>query len=269
MAKYNGIIPNVLGCMKRIEVTPASFYGINSKSDIQKENPLTIVRRGFLATKSNYGTKEEDAAKLEAKQQTLLKMGKDEWKVYTDDFSGRKTEYQDAKDADLKAKQYHDYMTTKDWDLDESGKPVKSELVLYLNKQDDLSDEQRAVIFSKLASGNTKNPYEDGTAHTTDWQAEYDKYLAKKNKDKDGSSSSKSRGGKKGRSGRRSGGGGSGSSKTKARAKTASEKRFAALQKMKAPTTGKGIEALSQGAKGLTKAQKKALLKLMQKKLEV
>lgn len=62
MAKYNGIIPNVLGCMKRIEVTPASFYGINSKSDIQKENPLTIVRRGFLATKSNYGTKEENAA---------------------------------------------------------------------------------------------------------------------------------------------------------------------------------------------------------------
>lgn len=212
---------------------------------------------------------EEDAAKLEAKQKTLLKMGKDEWKVYTDDFSGRKTEYQDAKDADLKAKQYYDYMTTKDWDLDESGKPVKSELALYLNNQDDLSDEQRAVIFSKLASGNTKNPYEDGTAHTTDWQAEYDKYLAKKNKDKDGSSSSKSSGGsKKGRSGRRSGGGG-GSSKTKARAKTESEKKFAALQKMKAPTTGKGIEALSQGAKGLTKAQKKALLKLMQKKLEV
>ena len=140
---------------------------------------------------------------------------------------------------------------------------MKSELALYLNADDNLTDEQRSVIFSKLASGNTKNPYEDGTAHTTDWQAEYNE---KKNKDKD-SSKSKSKS-KKGRSGRRSSGGG-GSSKTKARAKTASEKRFAALQKMKAPTTGKGIEALSQGAKGLTKAQKKALLKLMQKKLEV
>ena len=38
---------------------------------------------------------------------------------------------------------------------------------------------------------------------------------------------------------------------------------------MKAPTTGKGIEALANSAKGLTKAQKKALIKLLQKKLEV
>lgn len=238
-----------------------------SKQDLRKLFDTQDYKDASLTEKQKMIANVYSDAKGEAKRDTLLKMGKDEWKVYTDDFSGRKTEYQDAKDADLKAKQYYDYMTTKDWDLDESGKPVKPELVLYLNKQDDLSDEQRAVIFSKLASGNTKNPYEDGTAHTTDWQAEYDKYLEKKNKDKDGSSSSKSSGGKKGRSGRRSSGGGS--SKTKARAKTASEKRFAALQKMKAPTTGKGIEALSQGAKGLTKAQKKALLKLMQKKLEV
>lgn len=240
-----------------------------SKQDLRKLFDTQEYKDASLTEKQKMIANVYSDAKGEAKRDTLLKMGKDEWKVYTDDFSGRKTEYQDAKDADLKAKQYYDYMTTKDWDLDESGKPVKSELALYLNKQDDLSDEQRAVIFGKLANGNTKNPYDDGTAHTTDWQAEYDKYLAKKNKDKDGSSSSKSRGGKKGRSGRRSGGGGSGSSKTKARAKTASEKRFAALQKMKAPTTGKGIEALSQGAKGLTKAQKKALLKLMQKKLDV
>lgn len=240
-----------------------------SKQDLHKLFDSQEYKNASLTDKQKMIANVYSDAKGQAKRDTLLKMGKDEWKVYTDDFDtgSRKKDYSDAKAAGLKADQYYELMTNKDWDLDESGKPVKSELVLYLNKQDDLSDEQRAVIFSKLASGNTKNPYDDGTAHTTDWQAEYDKYLAKKNKDKDGSSNSKSSGGKKGRSGRRSSGGGS--SKTKARAKTASEKKFAALQKMKAPTTGKGIEALSQGTKGLTKAQKKALLKLMQKKLEV
>ena len=176
-----------------------------------------------------------------------------------DEMSGKKKpDYADAKDSGLKAEQYYNYMTTKDWDLDESGKPVKSELMLYLNEQD-LTDAQRSVIFGKLS--NAKNPYEDGTAHSTDWQAEFDSYLA--NKDKESSGSNKSKGGSR----RRRSGGGSGSKK--ARAKTDSEKRFSNLQKMKAPTTGKGIEALSSGAKGLTKAQKKALIKLLQKKLDV
>ena len=61
MAKYSGIIPEVLGCMKRIEVTPACLYGINSKNDIQKETKLDIIRRGILTTKSNYGVKAENA----------------------------------------------------------------------------------------------------------------------------------------------------------------------------------------------------------------
>ena len=236
-----------------------------SKQDLHKLFDSQEYKNASLTDKQKMIANVYSDAKGQAKRDTLLKMGKDEWKVYTDDFDtgSRKKDYSDAKAAGLKADQYYELMTNKDWDLDENGSPMKSELALYLNANDNLTDEQRSVIFSKLASGNTKNPYEDGTAHTTDWQAEYNK---KKNKDKD-SSKSKSKS-KKGRSGRRSGGGG-GSSKTKARAKTASEKRFAALQKMKAPTTGKGIEALSQGAKGLTKAQKKALIKLLQKKLEV
>lgn len=236
-----------------------------SKQDLHKLFDSQEYKNASLTDKQKMIANVYSDAKGQAKRDTLLKMGKDEWKVYTDDFDtgSRKKDYSDAKAAGLKADQYYELMTNKDWDLDENGSPMKSELALYLNADDNLTDEQRAVIFSKLASGNTKNPYEDGTAHTTDWQAEYNK---KKNKDKD-SSKSKSKS-KKGRSGRRSGGGG-GSSKTKARAKTESEKRFAALQKMQAPTTGKGIEALSSSAKGLTKAQKKALIKLLQKKLDV
>lgn len=238
-----------------------------SKQELRKLFDTDEYKDASLTEKQKMIANAYSNAKIEAKHDTLLKMGKDKWEVYTDEMTGRKAEYQDAKDADFDAEQYYNYMKTKDWDLDESGKPVKSELALYLNKQEDLTDEQRAVIFGKLANGNTKNPYEDGTAHSTDWQAEYEKYLAKKNKEKNGSGGSKkSRSGKRGRSGRRSSGG---SSSVKPRAKTESEKRFAALQKMQAPTTGKGIEALSKNAKGLTKAQKKALIKLLQKKLDV
>lgn len=233
-----------------------------SKQDLHKLFDSQEYKNASLTDKQKMIANVYSDAKGQAKRDTLLKMGKDEWKVYTDDFDtgSRKKDYSDAKAAGLKADQYYELMTNKDWDLDENGSPMKSELALYLNADENLTDEQRSVIFSKLASGNTKNPYEDGTAHTTDWQAEYD---AKKNKGKSSSGSSK-----KGRSGRRSGGGG-GSSKTKARAKTASEKKFASLQKMKAPTTGKGIEALANSAKGLTKSQKKALVKLLQKKLDV
>lgn len=237
-----------------------------SKQDLHKLFDSQEYKNASLTDKQKMIANVYSDAKGQAKRDTLLKMGKDEWKVYTDDFDtgSRKKDYSDAKAAGIKADQYYELMTNKDWDLDENGSPMKSELALYLNADDNLTDEQRSVIFSKLASGNTKNPYEDGTAHTTDWQAEYD---AKKNKGKNSSGSSKSKSKSKGgRSGGRSGGS---SGKTKARAKTASEKRFASLQKMKAPTTGEGIEALANSASGLTKSQKKALVKLLQKKLDV
>lgn len=238
--------------------------------------------------------------KANATKEILLKKGFDEWKVRTDNLSDSKKDYKAAKDAGITAKQYEYYATTKDWDRSGNGSAYKSEAVLFLNSQD-LTDEQRAVLFPLYSTA--KNPYLDGTAHTKDWEAQYKKDLAntdKKDNKKEtetfseaskrsggvgsnlfnttidnklkklgneSNSSGSSGGGRRGRSGRSGGGGGGGSKK--ARAKTASEKRFAALQKMQAPTTGKGIEALAGSAKGLTKAQKKALLKLMQKKLDV
>lgn len=238
--------------------------------------------------------------KANATKEILLKKGFDEWKVRTDNLSDSKKDYKAAKDAGITAKQYEYYATTKDWDRSGNGSAYKSEAVLFLNSQD-LTDEQRAVLFPLYSTA--KNPYLDGTAHTKDWEAQYKKDLAntdKKDNKKEtetfseaskrsggvgsnlfnttidnklkklgneSNSSGSSGGGRSGRSGRSGGGGGGGSKK--ARAKTASEKRFAALQKMQAPTTGKGIEALAGSAKGLTKAQKKALLKLMQKKLNV
>ena len=240
-------------------------------------------------------------ANLKATQKTLLKQGEDPWDVYSDSLSDTQKNYKDIKATGIKPETYYQYATTDAHDLNENGYTSKAEWVMYLNKQD-LTDEQRAALYPLRATGD--NPYLDGTAYTKDWEKENEKNLSKSSKaaatkfekatsrdagsiaanlfdksviqragemraaaDASSSGSSGSSGGsKKGRSGRRSGGG---SGKVKARAKTESEKRFAAMQKMKAPTTGKGIEALANSAKGLTKAQKKALIKLLQKKLEV
>ena len=237
-------------------------------------------------------------ANLKATQKTLLKQGKDPWDVYSDSLYDTQKNYKDIKATGIKPETYYQYATTDAHDLNENGYTSKAEWVMYLNKQD-LTDEQRAALYPLRATGD--NPYLDGTAYTKNWEKENEKNLSKSSKaaatkfekatprdagsiaanlfDKsviqrasemraaaDASSSGSSRSGRSRRSGGRSGGG---SGKVKARAKTASEKRFAALQKMKAPTTGKGIEALANSAKGLTKSQKKALVKLLQKKLDV
>lgn len=128
-------------------------------------------------------------------------------------------------------------------DANGSGRVSQAEYQAYLDSFDFLTNEQKSAIWKQYNSHWKKNPY-------------------------DGSSTASSGSRRRSRSGRRYSSGG-GSSKVKARAKTESEKRFSNLQKMQAPTTGKGIETLSGSAKGLTKAQKKAMLKLMQKKLEV
>ena len=268
----------------------------------------------------------------EAKQQTLLKKGIDEYTVYTDGFTGGKAEQaQNAKAAGIKGKDYYTLVTDKAADADGNGTVSQPEYYNYLKGKTQYTDAQKAVLWRAKNSGwkEETNPFVTGvppketgkTASTTNAQytaemkktgltekqfaevtsadtakidsngsgrvsqAEYQAYLDgfsyltneqksllwkqynphwKKNP-YDGSSTASSGSSKRSRSGRRSSGG---SSKTKARAKTASEKRFAALQTGKAPTNAKGIEALS-GASGLTKAQKKALVKLMQKKLDV
>ena len=192
-------------------------------------------------------------ANTKGKQETLLKKGYSAGKVYTEGFEGGKKENADnVFNAGVAPKRYYELMTDKSVDLDGNGSKSQYEVYTYLQNTD-LTDAQKAAIWNSYNKSWKNNPYTGGTIPTADGS-------------KSGSKSG-SNGSKRGRSGRRSSGGGS--SKTKARAKTASEKRFAALQTGKAPTNAKGIEALSSSAKGLTKAQKKALVKLMQKKLEV
>ena len=247
---------------------------------------------------SNFNTDQ----KVKATRSILLKQGKDAYEVYTDSYDeGKKKHYQDAKNAGIPAKTYDEILHDTGADRSGNGRLTQAEAVLYLNKREDLTDPQRAIMFDYMADAN--NPYKDGTAYTKDWEAEYakrEKSNAKRNNTKDrkileqaekrdggmasklfntsinkmseqvakereelGGSSSSRGGSKRGRSGR----GGSGKSKTKAREKTASEKRFAALQTGKAPDIAKGIEGLN--ISGLSKSQRKALLKLMQKKLDV
>lgn len=193
-------------------------------------------------------------ANTKGKQETLLKKGYSAGKVYTEGFEGGKKENADnVFNAGVAPKRYYELMTDKSVDLDGNGSTSQYEVYTYLQNTD-LTDAQKAAIWNSYNKSWKNNPYTGGTIPTADGS-------------KSGSKSG-SNGSKRGRSGRRYSGGG-GSSKTKARAKTASEKRFAALQTGKAPTNAKGIEALSSSAKGLTKAQKKALVKLMQKKLDV
>ena len=275
-------------------------YGKVSKERLKQLMDSAEYKNASLSEKQKMIRDVYADANVEATKDTLLKKGYDEWEVRTDNLSDSKKDYQAAKDAGISAEQYEYYATTKDWDKSGNGSAYKSEAVMFLNSQD-LTDEQRAALFPLYSTA--KNPYLDGTAHTTDWEAQYEKDLAKSDKTantKEGKilegagqrsgglaskmfntsiankkeqveqkaeelGSNSSSGKSKGRSGRRGGGGGS--SKTKKRAKTASEKRFAALQKMQAPTTGKGIEGLNINK--LTKSQKKALIKLLQKKLDV
>lgn len=189
-------------------------------------------------------------ANTKGKQETLLKKGYSAKKVYTDDFDGGKLENADnAFNAGVAPKHYYELMTDKSVDLDGNGSKTQYEVYTYLQNTD-LTDAQKAAIWNSYNKGWKNNPYAGGYIPTAD-----------------SGSKSSSGNSKRSRSGRRYSGGRSG--KVKARAKTASEKKFSSLQKMQAPTTGKGITALSQSAKGLSSSQKKALVKMMQKKLDV
>lgn len=189
-------------------------------------------------------------ANTKGKQETLLKKGYSAKKVYTDDFDGGKLENADnAFNAGVAPKHYYELMTDKSVDLDGNGSKTQYEVYTYLQNTD-LTDAQKAAIWNSYNKGWKNNPYAGGYIPTAD-----------------SGSKSSSGNSKSSRSGRRYSGGRSG--KVKARAKTASEKKFSSLQKMQAPTTGKGITALSQSAKGLSSAQKKALIRMMQKKLDV
>lgn len=147
-------------------------------------------------------------------------------------------------------------------DVNGSGRVSQDEYQAYLDSFDFLTNEQKSAIWKQYNTHWKRNPY-------------------------DGTTASSSGGRRRSRSGRKSGGG---SSKSKARAKTETEKRFTRLQnqklssidygkiyadnkvKVKTPKTNTSEYANSvkmSSVKGLSKSQKKALLKLMQKKLEV
>ena len=273
------------------------IYGKASKNKLKELFASSAYKNASVKEKQKMIKEVYEEANTEATQKVLLDRGYNKWDVLTDDLSESQQDYKEAKEAGLTPEQYRKYAKTTDFDMNGNGKAYKSEWAIYLNSQD-LTDEERAALWSLHSTA--ANPYLDGTAHTTDWQAQYQKDLKSSDKrlatnlgkvkareggvasnlfnktvEKEladlkakgitGSSSGSSSKGSSGRT-RRSGGG---SGSRKARAKTASEKRFSALQKMQAPTTGKGIEALAKSAKGLTKAQKKALIKLLQKKLDV
>lgn len=273
------------------------------KGKASKEAIRKLIKTDEYKNANNDGKRElinnvMKNASTEAKQKTLISKGKDKWNVYTEGFTGGWEEQADAaKGAGIKAEQYYKFKTDKSVDLDENGGKSQYEVYTYLEGTD-LTKSQKSAMWNAYNKGWKNNPYAGGDipeAPDPDdvklKKAKKEAEILSKAKERqegslaakafkssvmkratetadllEDSGNSKSGSSKRSRSRRRSGGGGGSS---KARAKTESEKRFASLQKMQAPTTGKGIEALSKSAKGLTKAQKKALIKLMQKKLNV
>lgn len=189
-------------------------------------------------------------AKVDAKHDALIMHGEDPWEVYTDDLKGkRKPEYEDAKAAGFTPEEYYDYATSKAWDADGNGRPNNQELCDWLNTLD-LTSEQKAVLFDKYKPNKkTKNPYANG-ATTVHWYGR-------------GGSSSK-------RSGRRRSGGGrrrsGGSSKAK---RTASSKSYSATHTASDLRSNiKPVSIPASSLKGLSKSQRKALLKMINKRLE-
>lgn len=262
-----------------------------------------------------------------AKRNILLKRGTDPWRVYGEALpDSKKKHMRDAKNVGLSAEDAYKYATSTEWDRNGNGSAYKSEMVLWLNKQD-LTDEQRAVIFSMHQTSN--NPYTDGTAHTEDWETKYEKDVASSDKRTDtnnnkkfnaaipweegslaaklfnksvieragktdsGSSGSKGKSGKRGRSGRSRGSGGkssTGSAYVKSKIKPIKtqldlDKIYKENQAL--PSSQKikkvDLDAIFKTGKGkiktptyreitssnLSKSQKKALLKMIQKKLNV
>lgn len=217
-----------------------------------------VLNNSELSDKDKLGALEDSykKAKVGAKQKALLDMGKDEWKVYTDDFTGGKAEpdiYNAAKDAGIDAKTYYDYMSdpkVADKEFgDGNGYNSKQEMVNYLLSQEDLTNAQRAALlagFNKRYADAKYNPFLNGTASYEDVSG--------------GSKSGRSSGG----SGRRSSGrrsSGSRSKSSKGREQTASEKAFAALHSSSA--MGKRKQTNYAKYKTLTVAQRKAILKAL------
>ena len=109
------------------------------------------------STKRKYGL--ENAMVATAKDRD-----EDPWKLvkeYTKQSKYRSAYAKYAKAAGLDPVTYKEYYNLKDWDLDGNGYAKKSEVISYLNGRDDLTAEQKAVLYAGhggwLAKG--ANPY--------------------------------------------------------------------------------------------------------------
>lgn len=219
--------------------------GQKAKADLEKLIKSSEYKNASDDDKRKMIKRVYDSAAREAKVEALVKHGEDPWDVITDDYQGkRKPDYESAQAAGLDYKTYDHYMTTKEWDKDGNGRANKAEITAWLDKQD-LTGEQKAEIYDRIAPWNSKNPYGKGKSKSG--------YTA--------SSGSRGRGGRSG--GRRRGGGGS-----KAK-RTASSKSYSATHTASDLRSNiKPVSIPASSLKGLSKSQRKALLKMINKRLE-
>lgn len=236
-AKYNKYSLTLDGEQKQMSpenrTNYIEVYGTTSHDNLRKLFKTDAYKNASMTEQEKMIKDVYEDASIRATQDTLVKMGEDPWKVYTDTFSGKKKdEYPEkAKAAGITPEEYYEYASTKDWDKDGNGYAKKAEAIEYVNGLD-ISGEQKAVVFSLISSA--KNPYGPGV--TT---AAYS-----------------------GSGGRRSGGGyrrSGGSSKKGKSAKTPTIKAAKAIDMSK----------VVRASSGLSKSQKKALIKLIQKRIEV
>ena len=106
-------------------------------------------------TKKNYGI--ENAMIATAKDR-----GEDPWKLvkeYTKQSKYRPKYAKYAKAAGLSPVEYKEFYNLREYDLDQSGgMPSKKEATTYLNSRDDLTQEQKAVLYAGLGGWLAKGP---------------------------------------------------------------------------------------------------------------
>ena len=100
-----------------------------------------------------------DGATEHAKIDTLLKAGKPDWKVYTDDMNDNKKDYSKIKSTGITAKEYYD--TFKNVDLDGNSTVNQYEAYQKLESTD-FTTEQKAILWNKYNKAWKNNPYDGG-----------------------------------------------------------------------------------------------------------
>jgi hypothetical protein len=174
----------------------------------------------------------------EAKAETLVDMGNDPWKVYTDDMNGnRKEMHTTAKDAGLDPKQYRDLFDTELQYADGKGNWSQYDAYQALEATD-LSTEQKAAIWNAYNKTWKSNPYRDG-------------YVPSPGKGGSG-------GRKKGKGRKRSGGRG--------RSAKVAKPKMSDSEKLFAKATSGHVDYRFKMPTNLSMPERRAILKLLKKK---